>query len=269
MNDKNKTIMVRVAATGMSGLILGIGSLVGEACAEETPWQFSVTPYISGSGIDASAGVGPVVTHVDLSAGDVMDMMQGGFLAMVTARRGKLLLAFDGSYFKLGDDPSGSVSGPGGSVTLNGTLDISNSQYIYQPMAGYTVLDEKVSMDLYGGLRYTRLKAALDLIVTSTIPSFPGGGTSFRAEKSWTDLVLGTHVSVPLAAHWTIDFLADVGSGEDSDLSWQLLVAPAWQINDRFSASLGYRLIHQDYADADFNWEVDYSGVVVGLGIHF
>src|SRR5690606_39064299 len=101
-------------------------------------------------------------------------------------------------------------------------------------------------LDLYGGVRYTKLQTGLDLKITTTIAAFPGGERNSSADKDWTDIVAGGHMQFPLAQNWSLIGLADVGTGEDSDLSYQMLVAASWQINEMFAAKFGYRYIYQD-----------------------
>lgn len=268
MRQKNTQSGSRVVRTLLAAA-LGTAATAAQAVDAADSWQFEVTPYFLAAAIDATAGVGNVETDIDLSSSDVLENTEGGFMMMTTARHGKWSLGFDASYFKLVDGGSDSVSGPLGRATAKGTVEVTSEQWIYQPMLGYRVLDDKLKLDLYGGARYTKLQTDLDLKITTTIAAFPGGERDFSADKDWTDLVAGGHVSFPLAQNWSLIGLADVGTGQDSDLSYQLLAAANWQISEMFSAKFGYRYIYQDFEEDAFSWEVVYSGIIAGVGIRF
>lgn len=260
------------AGTMLAGVLLATALGFSGASAQAAgpgSWQFEITPYFLAAAIDATAGVGNIETEIDLSSGDVLENTEAGFMMMAVARRGRWSLGFDGSYFKLEGGDSTSVTGPLGRDTAEGVVTVSSAQWIYQAMAGYRVVDESLKLDLYGGMRYTRLESGLDLNITTTVPAFPGGGREFDAEKDWTDLVVGAHGLYPVNDQWSLIGLADVGTGEDSDLSYQLMGLASWQINDMLAAKFGYRHIYQDFAEDAFSWEVVYSGFIIGLGIAF
>lgn len=251
-------------------LLIAAGlAVAGSAAHAADPWKFEVTPYFLAAAIDATAGVGNVETDIDLSSSDVLENTEGGFMMMAAARNGKWSLGFDASYFKLVDGASSSVTGPLGRSTAEGTVEVTSEQWIYQPMLGYRVLDDNLRLDLYGGARYTKLQTGLDLKITTTVDAFPGGERNFSADKDWTDIVAGVSVAFPLAQDWSLIGLADVGTGEDSDLSYQMLAAANWQISEMFAAKFGYRYIYQDFEEDAFSWEVVYSGIIAGLGIRF
>lgn len=238
------------------------------ASAADT-WQYSITPYFFAAGIDATVGVGNVETDVDLNAGDVLESTESGFMAMLSARKGKWTFAFDGSYFQLKDGESSSVTGPFGRATAEGTVELTNRQWVYQPMLAYQLLDDRLKMAVYGGARYTRLRANMNVAIDTSLAAFPGNERDFKAEKKWTDYVVGTHGSFPVADRWSLVGMADVGTGEDSDISYQLLGAIKWQFHETVSASLGYRMLHQEFEEDAFSWDATYSGFILGAGFTF
>lgn len=237
--------------------------------ANAEPWQFDVTPYFFAAAMDATADVGPVKTDVDMSASDVLEDTQNGFMAMMSARKDRWVVGLDASYFKLGDGQSESVTGPFGRTTVEGEVELTDRQWVYQPMLGYQVLDQGMQAHVYGGARYTRLRANLNVVIDTSIAAFPGGERSAKAEKEWTDFVVGGHLSLPLAERWSIESMADVGKGDDSDISYHFLVAAKWQFHPMMAASAGYRLLHQEYEDDTFAWDVTCSGLIMGVGFSF
>lgn len=238
------------------------------ASADDT-WQYSITPYFFAAGMDATIGAGNVKTDVDMNAGDVLEDTESGFMAMLSARKGKWTFAFDGSYFQLKDGESSSVTGPFGRATADGTVELTNRQWVYQPMVAYQLLDDRLKLAVYGGARYTRLRANMGVAIDTSLVAFPGDERSFKAEKSWTDYIVGTHVNFPVADKWSLVGMADAGAGEDSDISYHVLGAVKWQFHESVSASLGYRMLHQEFEDDAFSWDVTYSGFILGAGFTF
>jgi hypothetical protein len=229
-------------------------------------WQFALTPYFMASAINATAGIGPIETDVDLNAGDVLEDIKGGFMMMAEAQRDRWVFAFDGSYFKLADGVSRSVAGPFGKVSATGAVELSSSQYIYQPMVGYRITDDQVIADAYLGARYTKLKTYAKLSTSSSGVVFPGGERSISANESWTDPVIGGRVNWPIDEKFSVVGMGDIGGFDvGSKLTWQLLATLRWQFVDNFAASAGYRMIYQDYEKDNFAWEVTYSGVILGV----
>ena len=100
-------------------------------------------------------------------------------MGLLEARKGRWAVTFDGLYFKVDDQPTKSVTGPGGQVTVTGAVDASFSVTVAQPTLWYRVVDNGTTVDVGGSLRYTRLSLDLDIrIETQPGIVFPGGGGS-------------------------------------------------------------------------------------------
>ncbi|NPU93223.1 MAG: hypothetical protein HPY82_15040 [Gammaproteobacteria bacterium] len=263
---KNRECGFSRALSGVLGVcVLGAAQV---STAAET-WEYSITPYFFAAAIDATVGVGNVETDVDLDASDVLENTESGFMAMMSARNGDWVVALDASYFQLKDGESSSVTGPFGRTAADGTVELTNRQWVYQPMVGQRVLDDTLKMDIYGGLRYTRLRANLDVAIDASLVRFPGDSSSFKSEKDWTDYVMGAHLDYAINQQWSLTGLVDWGMGRYSDLSYQFLAAVQWHFQPQMAASLGYRVLHQEYEEDRFSWDVTYSGLVLGLGFGF
>ena len=233
-NKNHRYSLSTALAAGVTAF--GLVSLPATSQAEE--WQFSISPY---------------------------DKADSGFMAMFSARKGKWIFGFDGSYFKLSDGQSKSVEGPFGRESAKGAIELTNRQWIYQPMVGYLVLDDRVKVDIYGGARYTRLRVNMDIDISTSVDAFPGGDTTFRGELEWTDFVLGGHFSMPLGKKFSVDGLVDAGTGEYSDMSYQLLGVGTWHFSETMSASLGYRLLVQNYEEDAFEYDAKFNGLMLGM----
>lgn len=133
-------------------------------------------------------------------------------MGLFLARRGLWTLTLDGVYFKVADQRSKTVTGPFGQVSVKGALDASASVTVLQPSLWSRVRDDRTTVGLGAGLRYTNLDLDLDVkIATDPGIVFPCGGASFSGSESWIDLVVGAQVTHPISDRWSLMVYADLG----------------------------------------------------------
>jgi hypothetical protein len=247
---------------------LGLPPAQGLA-AESGGWQFEATPYLFASGLDGTVGVSGFTTEVDASFSDILENLDGGFMGLFTARKGPWLVGLEGVYMRLEGDVSRTVTGPGGVVSVDGRLDVTNKLYVVQGSAGYRVLDDRTKVNLVGAARWTKLDADLTVEVQFT-PGvvFPGGSLSANGSESWTDFVVGAQVVHPLSDTVALYGYADIGAG-GSDLTYQLVGGVNWEFARNFTAKAGYRHLYWDYEDDGVVWDMAANGLYLGLGIRF
>jgi hypothetical protein len=255
----------------LTPLLLGL--LTATACspalAEEGGWTFEVTPYLFGAAMKGKAGTSGVTAEVDMSFGDILDTLDAGFMAYLTARKGPWVLGLDTTYMKLSDEGSKSVSGPFGRVGVKGALDVTNDLYVTQASGGYRIIDDRTKLDVIAGLRYTKLKVEADVTIATTPGIVFSGGTRSASEtRDWTDAVVGFHLRQPLSQTWAIDAYADVGGSSGSN-TYQVMVGANWEFSPGYSAKLGYREISWDYEKDNFVWDMKARGLYLGVGIAF
>lgn len=251
-------------------LFLGLlGLSVQPAMAEPSGWTYEFTPYLFASALNGDAGTRGVVVEVDESFSDIWSNLDLGFMALFEARKGRWGVAFDGVYFKVDDQPSKSVTGPGGQVTVTAAVDASFSVTLAQPTLWYRAVDNVTTVDVGGGLRYTRLSLDLDLRVEAQ-PGivFPGGGRRLSGSDSWVDAVVSARVIHPIAERWSLMAYGDVGGG-GADFTYQLVGGVNWALNERLTVKAGYRHAYWDYEDGGNVWDMDASGAFLGLGFKF
>lgn len=131
------------------------------------------------------------------------------------------------------------------------------------------MLNDRTTVDLGGGLRYTRLSRDLDVkIATDPGIVFPGGRRSFSGSESRVDAVVGTRVSHLVSDRWSLIGYADPGGG-GSSLTYQLIAGADGALNHRFTAGAAYLYSSWDYEDDSVVWDISTSGPYLGLGIAF
>lgn len=263
---------VRLVAAMVMSMVLS-GPVHAQAFdSDDEGWEFSVTPYLFGASLDGRAGIGPVVTSVDLPLSDLLDHFEAGFMVAATARKDRWIFGLDAMYIKLSDVGSQSVSGPFGVITVEGTVDLVPGEQIYQPTIGYRLFsgDDAPTLDMYAAARYTSLETELTLVTTTSIPSFPGGTRLLEADATWWDPVIGFRSMFSITDKMFGTALVDVGGfGVGSDVTYQWMATAGWQFTDLISASLGYRYLKQDYQEDNFLWDMVMSGPVLGVGFVF
>lgn len=258
----------------VAGIVMSL-ALVATAHAQafdtdQEGWQFTVTPYLFGAGLDGKTGVGTVTTDVDVPLSDLLDHLDAGFMVAATARKHRWIFGLDAMYIKLSNVSSQSVSGPFGVITVEGTVDVAPGEQIYQPTIAYRLFGEDAPvLDFYVAARYTSLETELTLVSTTTIPSFPGGTRTLDGDATWWDPVIGKRVIISLTDKLFGTTVVDVGGfGVGCDVTYQWMVTAGWRFTDHLSTSLGYRYLKQDYDD-DLVWNMVMSGFVVGVGFVF
>ncbi len=248
-------------------LCLGLGISQTFSTAASDEWQYEFTPYLFTSGLDGTMGVQGSTIDVDASFSDIVDHLDMGLMGMFSAQKGPWTFALDGSYSKLSGGGAHFVTGPDGIVSHSGTLDVTNKMYIAQGTVGYRLLDDNTKLDVIGGLRYTKLKVEVDIVVDFTPPAF-GGARGADGSNSWVDGVVGFRVIHPVSNEVSLVGYGDIGAG-GSDLTYQLMGGVNWEFKDDFVAKVGYRYLYWDYEDGGALWDMAMHGPYLGLGIRF
>ena len=223
-------------------------------------WTFSVTPYFWAAGLsgETSAFGLPVVVDIDADFSDVWDNLDFAAMAIVDARHGRYSIFGDLIYTKL----SANSATPRG--VLATSVDVTAETFAGLVGAGYSVLEGPSGhLDIVGGIRVWSVD--IDL-------SFSGAflnGQSFSDGATWVDGLVGVRGNYSFTPQFYFTGWALVGAGE-ADLDWDVAGGLGYRINDRFSATLGYRALGVDYSNDDgFLFDVVQQGPIMGLTIRF
>jgi opacity protein-like surface antigen len=167
-------------------------------------------------------------------------------------------LLIDGAWAQLkteGGDPSGVYSG----VDIKSDFAYGTGAISYRlaPMG-------KLQTDLFAGARVWHVHNELDF------KSGAAAAVSTDGSRTWADPILGAKLSYNFTEHWYATVLGDAGGfGAGSDLTWSVFGGVGYRFTELFSATVGYRYMHLDYAKDNFRMDANVQGFLVGLGFHF
>lgn len=244
---------------------------LSEAAAAPVPvpvandWRFQATFYGWMTGINGDVGargLGPV--HIDVSAKDALEDLDGALMASFAAQNDQLLFLGDFIWNRITSD--GSVNF-GLNDKRNFGWDYSQTQYIIQGIAGYKlpIGDPKLTIAPTIGFRYMYLNADINITPEAVPVTLSDGGN-----VQWIDPTVGVFTHYDFNDKWFVTALGDIGGfGIGSDLTWQAFGAVGYNWSKTISTSLGYRAIYEDYEHGGFVYNTTQQGVFAGLGIHF
>lgn len=248
----------------VAGLLAGLAPHA--QAADE--WEVAVTPYLWASGMqgDTQAGRLPK-TAVDMKFSDIMDTLDFGLMGQLEARKNRWGIFVDAIYMKLSDTVEASPAVLGGSPDIRAKAKIQQSTLA--AALTYRLVEGESPVDLFGGVRYTRLDvdAKLDASVF-------GGAIGLQvkrdATKDWFDPYIGVRAQHRLNDKWTLVGYGDIGGfGVGSDFTWQASVGANYDLSKSTSASIGYRYFSVDYDHDGFLYDMKSDGLYMGMTFRF
>lgn len=238
-------------------ILVGVALLAAASQASAGDWQHEIAPYVWGSAMDGTVGIGDVTAESSLSFSDILDNLEFGFMGTYRASKDRYSITFDALYMGLG------VTQKGRNGLLKGDIDVD--QIGLAADFGYA-LSERFT--LLAGVRYTDLD-------TQIKASGPLGNTlSAEEQQSWVDPVIGAKVSWPLAERWSATLRGDIGGfGVGSEFAMQGIATLRWQVSPRTGVLLAYRYLEMDYEDGSgddfFMYDMTISGPAMGVVFTF
>jgi hypothetical protein len=156
--------------TALAAFVLTLATPLA-AAAE---WKHELAPYLWGSAMEGTVGIGAVTAEAEMSFSDILDDLEFGFMGMYRASRDRYSITVDAIYMGLG----ATEKGPGGALKA----DIDVDQVGLEADFGYAVGER---FTLFGGLRYVSLDA--DLRVTGPL----GNELTASEGQDWVDPLVG------------------------------------------------------------------------------
>jgi opacity protein-like surface antigen len=219
-------------------------------------WEYEVTPYIWGCGLDGQTAIGRLPAQgVEARFSDLVSVLQTAGMVGFTGQSETWGFLADAFYVDLAETTPTPQD-------VFGDAEVSMTQQMYTAAGTLRVSSGKAPVDIVIGARYNDLSTDLEL--TSGIAQ----GRQRDAGDSWWDGVVGARVGWAFAEHWTLTGYGDVFAG-GSEFSWQALAGVDWNFSKSLSGRFGYRYISFDYESDELLYDMAMAGPYAGLGIRF
>jgi len=215
------------------------------AAADE--WDWEVTPYLLGAGIDGGASVGSIDADISVDFEDIVNILQGAVLLRFEATSGQNGVFGDLVYLALEEDKA--------KDTLGGTLEADLDSLIIE--AGYRrSISEGVALDF--GLRYWEFDTKL---TPALLPAV-------RSSTDWTDGFVGARFHHSFGNKWSWVLRANVGAG-GSDLALGLEMDFRREFSNGNRFLVGFRALDVDSGETSGAVPTDLDMTVSGLTVGY
>ena len=225
------------------------------ACAQPGEWVGQVTPYLWGSGLggDITPFTGAPTVRVDKSFGEVLEDSDGAFFVSAYARRDRLVLLGDFSYSASSKDGLIPPGLPAEGRLRQTSLTLAAGWRVHQ--------DERIALDLLGGLRHWSVDAAVDV---------PLAGIARSPGDTFTDPIVAARANLTLSPRWSLIGYVDVGGfGVGSEHTHQWLLVGNYRPGDTWVFSFGLRQLSVDYRNGGTRVDATLAGPLIGASWRF
>jgi opacity protein-like surface antigen len=234
-------------------MVLSLWLCAVASVAHAAEWTHEIAPYVWGSSMQGTVGVGALTAETDMSFSDILDNLEFGFMGTYRASTDRYSITVDAIYMGLG----ATERGPGGVLKA----DIDLDQVGLSADFGYALNDR---FTVLAGLRYVDLETQVE------VGGPLGNQRSASVQQSWVDPVIGAQCSWPFAGQWSLNLRGDVGGfGIGSEFAWQAIATLRWQLSPRTGVGLAYRHLDMDYEDGKgderFLYDLATSGPALGV----
>lgn len=224
----------------ITALVLVLASFSTSSYAQ---WNYQITPYLWASSIEGISSVAGRDVGFQADFTDIVTFVDAGIAARFEAKSDNWGYFLDGFFIKLSADTDRQV----------GALKVTNDQSIIEGGVSYALTDQ---FEILVGGRYEKIDQTLTFAV---LPRLNGG-------DSWLDGFIGAAWQPIKSDKWTVRLRGDIGTG-DSDSVWQFAAVGGYHFNKAWSIYANYRYLSTDFESDKFKWDVDQSGLGLGLGI--
>ena len=229
---------IRLSVVGVIACLLWCAPAIAQTApllSSPDGWQFELTPYLWGSGVNGQLGIENHTADIDAPFSNILSHLHFAAMGLADARRGKLLVVTDILY----TDLRGQRATPG---PLFSSVNPQQKMFILTPEVGYRVLESNAaSLDVVGGVRVWHLGSKL-LFQPGVLP-----GLDLQDSHTWFDFVAGLRAKQALPHNWWATFYGDLGAGESTH-TYQLIGTAGLDIHRRYVLVFGYRYLNVDYS---------------------
>ena len=226
--------------------------------ADESPWQFSVSPYFWMAGIQGTSGqfnLPPADMKSDF--GQIFNELDFAFMGIVEARRGPYSILGDLSYTKT------SLKNATPQGLLADKVGVTSEAFSALLAGGYTVYQSgRDHLDVILGTRVWNVKTTM---------RFQGGaldGLKRSDSATWVDAVAGLRGNYFLTDKAYMLAWGTIGAGQ-ADLDWDVAAGFGYEVQKNLSLTAGYRMQGVDYSKNGFVFDVIQKGPILGLTYRF
>jgi hypothetical protein len=234
------------------GLVCTV-AVVSAAPARSAGLEYSLTPFLWGTGITGSVNLGTISGDFDVGFSDIMDNLEMAVPIHFEAKGPVWTLIAELNYVGLGQE-MGDISG-------EGDLDM----LMFEFLSGW---EFRPNWDLIFGARYTDM----DVKLTFFAPPTGGTDTVFDEGQSWVDPVLGIRWSGQMNRRgtWHASTRFDAGGfGLGSDLTLNARVIVGRDLSQTTRLWFGYHVLDTEYDRNGFLYDVTQQGPEIGVGFRW
>ncbi len=221
--------------------------------------------------VGGNIGVRGINSSADTTMADTLKKLRLAYMGYAEVGYRRWSLGVDVIYGKLVGDQDFDA-GP-----IEGNLRLEQQQAFITTRLQYRLVEnEKVSLDLFGGFRWSYLSFKTD--IRSSVSFDRPALRRFNRDRTrhaslsedWFDPIFGMRTVVRLDRHWFLQGAGDIGGfGVSSRLTWHLLAGVGYEFSNGVTTLLGYRAMGVDYESEQFRVDIISHGPVVGLGVKF
>jgi hypothetical protein len=239
-----------------------IGAAAPASAQSADDVEFKLTPYIwiawPEGDIQTESGGGSVnLPPIQANFDDVS--LTGMFTGSADVRFQRFGAFGDLSYYEIEADKNIDITGD---LFVDGKFEVSGLKGI---LAGYyRVYDgDNASFDVLAGAHYLEASVGLDLTT-------PNRTLSGDVDDDWWNFLVGLRGEYGFSENFGVEGFGFYGGfGGSSDELYDLFAATNWRFNDMFTASLGWRWFSNKFSGDRLDFEVSFSGPLVGLEFTF
>jgi hypothetical protein len=243
---------------------LSAGSRDQPAPVEETsgptdsPWRFRLAPYAWLTSTSGTIGAGPLSTDAGMDSSTILSNLQIGvmFVAEVAYERWSFENDLIYARFQSSKNTPGNNYGE-----LQGTL----YELFWTSYLGYRIIQtDQFTADLQAGFRMASMGLELEL-TPGTRP-----GISRYWTRTWIDPVIGLRTRTYITNWLFVPLRGDIGGfGANSELTWQAFAGLGFQVSRWAAIIAGYRSLGYNYDQANFEYNVNTHGPLLGFEVSF
>ena len=240
--------------------VLASGASAARAAAEPDPssdWSFSVSPYLWVAAVQVETRLNNLPPTTPPETTRFESKITGGFLLQAQAHYRSFGVLVDFVWIRL-DTESRSPAPAFSALNLE-------SNFFHSTVAlSYTVpTSADFHLELLAGARIWSVHEDITA-QTGALPGFAAG-----ADETWVSPAIGASMRYTLDNKWSVvaqGFLNVLG---DEASGWELMGGATYQFSPAWSATFGYRFLHEEFSPSRLNLDTDISGFILGVTYRF